>query len=85
MLWVLNNHFLSSTRSNQIALITLSLINIGILGWISFLSLKSKLVLQSVLTIILIILIILGTAYLYLIFNIGDAINHALQNANFDF
>ena len=85
LLWILNNHFLTSLKSNQLALLAISLFNVVILVWIGYLSLKQKLILQTVLLFVLASLVVLGTVYLYVTLIVGDAIFQALRNANFTF
>jgi hypothetical protein len=84
-LWILNNHFLNSTQSNQIALLIISGLNIIVLVYLSYLSFKQKLLLLGSLILVFICFVAFGTIYLFEIFNVGNAIGHALQNSNFNF
>jgi hypothetical protein len=82
ILWILNNHFLPDTRSNQLALLVISALNIIMLSYVSYLSFKQRLVLQGSLILIFICFIAFGTYYLYVIYNLGNGIDKALQNSN---
>lgn len=85
VLWILNNHFLDSTQSNQIALLVISSLNIIVLAFLSYLSFKQKLVLQGLLIVVFICFVAFGTVYLYEIFSLDNVIGNALQNSNFNF
>src|SRR5258708_3419650 len=85
ILWILNNHFLHSTRSNQIALLVISGLNVIILIYLSYLSIKQKLLLQGSLILVFACFISFGTFYLYEISSLGNAVGNVLQNSNFNF